>query len=173
MDSRYESWVERQIREAQERGEFDNLPGAGKPLEFLEKPQEEDWWIKRLIEREQLDMTAALPPQLALRKEAQALPEMILQERSEQTVRDLVEDFNARVRECWRRPMDGPVVAVRTVDVDEMVATWRAHRSRPPTAAKTEPTQEAPGRGTRARPSGALAKLTRLSPFSGWPRQRP
>ena len=30
----YESVVERQIREAQERGEFDNLPGAGKPLEL-------------------------------------------------------------------------------------------------------------------------------------------
>src|ERR671931_357603 len=27
-----ESAVEKQIREAQERGEFDNLPGAGKPL---------------------------------------------------------------------------------------------------------------------------------------------
>ena len=30
----YESAVERQIREAQERGDFDNLPGAGKPLNF-------------------------------------------------------------------------------------------------------------------------------------------
>ncbi len=28
----YESAVEKQIREAQERGDFDNLPGAGKPL---------------------------------------------------------------------------------------------------------------------------------------------
>ncbi|GLZ01820.1 hypothetical protein Acsp02_90710 [Actinoplanes sp. NBRC 103695] len=28
----YESAVDRQLREAQERGEFDNLPGAGKPL---------------------------------------------------------------------------------------------------------------------------------------------
>lgn len=28
----YESAVEKQIREAQERGDFDNLPGSGKPL---------------------------------------------------------------------------------------------------------------------------------------------
>ena len=28
----YESAIDRQIREAQERGHFDNLPGAGKPL---------------------------------------------------------------------------------------------------------------------------------------------
>ncbi len=31
----WESPVERAIREAQERGEFDNLPGAGKPLRNL------------------------------------------------------------------------------------------------------------------------------------------
>jgi hypothetical protein len=29
--SRYESLIEQQIRLAQERGEFDNLPGAGRP----------------------------------------------------------------------------------------------------------------------------------------------
>ena len=30
----FESAIDRQIREAQERGEFDNLPGRGKPLTF-------------------------------------------------------------------------------------------------------------------------------------------
>ena len=30
------TWVERQIREATARGEFDNLPGAGKPIEDLD-----------------------------------------------------------------------------------------------------------------------------------------
>ena len=28
----FESWIDRQIRQAQERGDFDNLPGKGKPL---------------------------------------------------------------------------------------------------------------------------------------------
>lgn len=28
----YESWIDRQIRQAQERGDFDNLPGHGRPL---------------------------------------------------------------------------------------------------------------------------------------------
>jgi len=28
----WESWIEQQIREAQEAGAFDQLPGAGKPL---------------------------------------------------------------------------------------------------------------------------------------------
>jgi hypothetical protein len=28
----FESWVERQVREARERGSFDDLPGTGRPL---------------------------------------------------------------------------------------------------------------------------------------------
>jgi hypothetical protein len=124
----HESWVERQIREAQERGEFDNLPGAGKPLPPYKGQDDENWWIRGLVERERLDMTAALPPQLALRKEAQTLPDRVMAERTEQGVRDAVEDFNARVRELWRRPLDGPLVVVRTLDAERLVARWRAQR---------------------------------------------
>jgi Domain of unknown function (DUF1992) len=136
-----EPWVERLIREAQERGEFDDLPGTGKPLPSFEGQDDENWWIRGLIEREHLDMTAALPPQLALRKEAQVLPARILQESSEQRVREALEDFNARVRELWRRPMDGPLVVVRTVDVERLVEEWRSHRAsvRPAAAPATAP----------------------------------
>ena len=34
----WEKWVDQQIREAQERGEFDNLPGTGKPLDLTPNP---------------------------------------------------------------------------------------------------------------------------------------
>ena len=30
--TQYESWIDRQIRQAQERGDFDNLRGLGQPL---------------------------------------------------------------------------------------------------------------------------------------------
>jgi len=43
--------VERQIREAMARGEFDALPGAGKPLPDLDKQYEPAWWAKRFVER--------------------------------------------------------------------------------------------------------------------------
>ena len=33
-----ESWVDQQIREAQERGEFDNLPGTGQPIDLTPNP---------------------------------------------------------------------------------------------------------------------------------------
>jgi hypothetical protein len=64
---RFENWVERQIREAQERGEFDNLPGAGKPLPGLTGQYDEMWWVKQVAQREQLSL---LPPLLALRTAA-------------------------------------------------------------------------------------------------------
>lgn len=44
----FETWIDRQVREAEERGAFDNLPGAGKPIPDLHKPYDENWWIKRL-----------------------------------------------------------------------------------------------------------------------------
>ena len=61
----FESLVERQIREAQERGEFDNLPGAGKPLRGLDGREDPDWWVKQMMQREGLDMADALPPVMA------------------------------------------------------------------------------------------------------------
>ncbi|HLR93622.1 MAG TPA: DUF1992 domain-containing protein, partial [Jiangellaceae bacterium] len=127
----YETWVDRRIRDGQERGEFDNLATAGKPLRNLDQPHDDDWWIKGLIERENLDATALLPPQIALRKEASTLPETILEERSEQAARDRAEDFNNRVRECWSRPLEGPAVLAKPVDVDDMVARWREHHASP------------------------------------------
>jgi len=38
----WESWIDQQIREAQERGEFDNLPGKGKPLDLTPNPYAQD-----------------------------------------------------------------------------------------------------------------------------------
>lgn len=51
-DEPFESVVERRIREASERGEFENLPGAGEPLPELGEPYDPRWWAKRYVERE-------------------------------------------------------------------------------------------------------------------------
>ena len=50
----WESWFEEQIRQAQEEGAFENLPGAGKPLPDLEESYDPDWWVKKLIRREKV-----------------------------------------------------------------------------------------------------------------------
>jgi DnaJ family protein C protein 28 len=38
----WESWIDQQIREAYERGEFDNLPGKGRPLDLPPNPYAKD-----------------------------------------------------------------------------------------------------------------------------------
>lgn len=127
---RYESWVERQIREATERGEFSGLTGSGKPLD-LGNPDDPDWWVKRYLEREGLDASATMPPVMQLRREAAGYPESLLDVPDEGSVREILRDYNLRVVADRRRPVVGramPVTAPR-IDIDAMVVRWRALRA--------------------------------------------
>ena len=119
----YESWVDRQIRDAIERGEFDNLPGAGQPLSLSDDP---DWWIKAKIARE--DIAPLLPTVLALRREVEALDATLSQVPTEAEAQALVEDLNQRIRESYLRPLDGPRVVVGLVDMDAALRTWRGRK---------------------------------------------
>lgn len=119
----FESWIDRQIREAAERGAFDNLPGAGKPLDL---DPDEDWWIKAKIKRENLDVV--LPGPLALRREVERIQDTLATITREEHARELLDDLNERIREHYRRPSSGPVVVVRLVDVEAELARWRAAR---------------------------------------------
>ena len=82
----WESPVEKAIREAQERGEFDNLPGAGKPLPDFGDRDDLMWWVRRYAEREGLDLSVALPASLQLRKEAASFPQSLVELRTEASV---------------------------------------------------------------------------------------
>lgn len=126
----YESWVERQIREATERGEFSGLKGSGKPLD-LGNPDDPDWWVKRYLEREGLDASATMPPVLQLRAEAAGYPQSLADVPDEASVREILRDYNLRVVQDRRRPTLGramPPVAPR-IDVDDMVRRWRELRA--------------------------------------------
>ncbi|MGM1059366.1 DUF1992 domain-containing protein [Saccharothrix sp. Mg75] len=121
----FETWVERQIREAQERGEFDALPGAGKPLSGLDRPHDELWWVKEKLRREE---GTALPPTLLLRREAEAAREAARRASSEAEVRRVVAAINARIEDAIRKPMSGPPLNLVPFDVEVVVARWRAER---------------------------------------------
>ena len=122
-----QAWVDQQVRVAMARGDFDNLPGAGKPIEGLGTQHDPDWWVKKLIEREQI--TGVLPPALALRKEDAELDATLDRESAERVVRELLEDFNKRVVEARRQLLGGPPVITRTRDVEAEVVAWRARRT--------------------------------------------
>lgn len=123
----FETYVERQIREAMERGEFDNLPGQGQPLPDLNGREDPNRWVKGLQEREKLPMP--LPTSLALRRAVRDLPKTLADVRHEPAVRAIVEDLNDRIRDSHRRRVDGPLVVTGVVDVDAAVARWRERRS--------------------------------------------
>ena len=118
-----EDWVERQIRTAQERGEMDNLPGAGKPLPKRQGGALE--WVVQKLREENHDTSALLPPSLALPKEVDALPARLAKIRKEHEVRDLVADLNKRIMDVHRRPQVGPPLRLGPLDAEEIVRDWR------------------------------------------------
>ena len=119
----YESWIDRQIREAQERGAFDNLPGAGRPLHLDDDP---DWWIKAKIKRENLE--PALPGPVLLRREVENVQDALADVAEEATARAILEALNDRIRAYYARPATGPFVPVRLVDVQVELDRWRRRR---------------------------------------------
>ncbi|MFD7917825.1 DUF1992 domain-containing protein [Streptomyces sp. NPDC059740] len=127
----FETWADRQIREAAERGEFENLPGFGKPLPGAGEPYDEMWWVRRKMERENLSF---LPPSLALRKEAQEAREAALGARTEAEARRILGHVNERIREAVRQPLSGPPVVLVPLDTEEVLAEWRRRHdaSEPP-----------------------------------------
>jgi len=126
MAGRYESWVDKQIREATERGEFDNLPGSGKPLPDRNELYDEDWWLKQWIAREGITGDTALPTTLRLHREIEDIQKAAARKTSERDVRDLVDDLNRRIVDAIRGHVDGPPVPLRRVDADAVVRGWRA-----------------------------------------------
>jgi hypothetical protein len=119
----FETWIDRQIREATERGEFADLPGAGKPIPDLHRPHDENWWIKQKLRRENLSY---LPPTLALRKEVADELASAKGARSEEELRRLLAGVNERIRQAIRTPLPGPTLDLAPVDIEEAVAAWRA-----------------------------------------------
>lgn len=120
-------WVDMQIQQAIRRGEFDNLPGAGRPIKGIDRPHDPDWWLKQLIERERI--TGVLPPALALRKEDAELEDTLDRIAMPAAVRAAVDEFNARVIEARRQLQGGPPVITALRDPDQEVDAWQRRRT--------------------------------------------
>jgi hypothetical protein len=123
----FESWVDKQIRDAKARGEFDQLPGAGKPLPSdVESDYDELWWVKRKLAREGFSV---LPPALALRKEAEDALEAALAAPSERIVRKIIDEINPKIRDMMFKPPPGPPLGKKPYDVEDVVRQWRERRA--------------------------------------------
>ncbi|MER6009463.1 DUF1992 domain-containing protein [Streptomyces bluensis] len=123
----FESFVDKQIRDAQARGEFATLPGAGKPLSGDDTSYDELWWIKQKMAREGMSV---LPPTLALRKEAEDALAAAASAPSERLVRKIITEINTKIRDMMFKPPPGPPLGLKPYDVEELVRQWRERRAR-------------------------------------------
>lgn len=124
----HQSWqgfAEQQIQAAQQAGEFANIEGQGEPIPGIDGPLEPDWWLKRKLRAEQLEI---LPPLLEARRDIERTRAEILHLKSEPIVREQLEKLAQRVREAILSPHPSPPVYVLPIDVEEELRHWRAAR---------------------------------------------
>ncbi len=119
----FTSWIDSQISEAAQRGAFDDLPGAGKPLPRRADADDGQAWLREYLRREGVSAEELLPTPLKLRKEIERLIGTVHDLGSEQEVRDAVAELNRRIIQ-WRRIPEGPPVFLRLVDEDMLVRKW-------------------------------------------------
>ncbi len=122
----WESFAERQIREAQEAGEFDSLDGSGRPLQDLDEPYDEFWWVKRKLRREQLSF---VPDAIAIRREAEAVLDALADVPTEEEARALLLELNARIARTNAATLTGPPTTLALLDIEETLRRfWRKRR---------------------------------------------
>jgi hypothetical protein len=118
--------AEERILAAQKEGQFDHLPGFGKPLAGIDEFLDELWWVREKLRREGV---SHLPPALALRLDRERTLARIAQLPSESLVRQEIEALNDRIRQgsfaAW-----GPPVDVVPLDVEATVAQWRSQHGK-------------------------------------------
>ena len=121
----FETWVDRVIRDGQERGEFEDLAGKGKPIADLHEPTDELWWVRDKLRREGVSY---LPPTLALRKDVEDARAAIDEATTETEVVQIVEEINERMRSVNRLATAGPPSNLMPLDLERTVGAWRAAR---------------------------------------------
>lgn len=138
--------IESDIQQSTRAGEFDNLPGAGKPLRNLGGRMSPDWWIQQEIEDEKLGGLG--PASLTLRSENVGLQDRLDKMHHETDVREALDDFNRRIIDARRQLQGGPPVVTPTRDINAEVANWRDRRK-----VRTSPAEvsDQPGRSWRER----------------------
>lgn len=107
--------VERQIREAIERGEFDDLPGAGEPLPGAGGPRDPNWWLRSFLDRERSD-----DRRRAAYDRVEARLGSLWALGSEDAVRRAVEALNTEIAD-----LDAGTGRFEPFDLESVVSAWK------------------------------------------------
>lgn len=131
----WQTWIDSQIDDAQANGEFDDLPGYGKPLAGIDRPRDELWWVRDKLRREEVEY---LPPALAIRREAEQAEQQALAAPTQAEAERILDEINAKIRYLNSHTIDGPPTTLMPLDVDEVLDRWRAQHPPPPERASGE-----------------------------------
>lgn len=112
----FESLSDRLVREAIERGEFNDLPGAGKPIPDLDKPYDAHWWVKSFLERER-----STEAWVAARDAIHAKLGAVWQMQSESSVRARVHELNGQISELNEQSHR----EFELFNVEDVISAWK------------------------------------------------
>lgn len=132
----WESWTERLIEEGRRAGAFDGLAGAGRPIDGLDEPHDDEWWIKSKLRREQID---ALPPTIAIRHQRDVALAAALAASDEVEARRILDEINDRIRYVNSHTVSGPPSTVWVIDVEEVMERRRQEHPPPASVPRTPP----------------------------------
>jgi len=110
--------AERRIEEAMREGKFDNLAGAGKPLDLEPMPADENarmtWWMLRILKNNNFT-----PEEVTLRRKIEGLKHELSVATTERRVDVLVKTINELVRQLNTLGTNAINIAVSGVSLEE------------------------------------------------------
>ena len=110
--------IEQRIREAQENGEFDNLPGQGEPLDFEDEGHvPEDLRLAYKI----LKNADCLPPELELKKEIRQMEDLLESIPDEKEKYRLIKKINYKVMKLNIMGHKSPLLEERQIYYKKLI----------------------------------------------------
>ena len=118
LESALRRLAEKRIEDAMREGKFDNLAGAGKPLELEPMPADENarmtWWMLRILKNNNFT-----PEEVTLRRKIEGLKHELSVATTERRVEVLVKTINELVRQLNTLGTNAINIAVSGVSLEE------------------------------------------------------
>jgi hypothetical protein len=165
LESALRRLADRRIEEAMREGKFDNLAGAGKPLDLEPMPADENarmtWWMLRILKG--ADFT---PDEIRMRRQIESLKGELASASSEARVAALVNAVNGLVRQLNTLGTNAIHIAVSPVSLEVELERLRERQSPKPQEA---PAAEAPAEAPPPpRPPLAVSPPRQPTPAAVW-----
>ena len=119
--------ADRKIEAAMQEGKFDNLEGAGKPLDLEPMPADENarmlWWAIRLLRKNDV-----VPDEVRYRKTIEQLRVTLVAAEDEPQLRAKVEQMNELIRKLNTMGTNAIESRLAPLDVEAELLKWRTRQ---------------------------------------------